>query len=135
MASQDLEELNNFDPGILTTRYESDKKKDENSRDALENKLKLKEEAITKLGKKFVPTKSTSSGSLIDGLSGKKEKSPPHPHKPFPDDFPEEDLPTVGELFTHQKQRYLGITYWEEEKIGRTEAQRLKASLCFNPNP
>ena len=43
--------------------------------------------------------------------------------------FPSEELPSVGKLFVHQKQRFLTIADWEELEAGEREATRLKAKL------
>jgi hypothetical protein len=43
--------------------------------------------------------------------------------------FPSEALPSVGQLFIHQRQRYLAIANWGELDVGEREATRLKAKL------
>jgi peptidoglycan hydrolase CwlO-like protein len=39
-------------------------------------------------------------------------------------------LPSTGELFQHNGQKYLVIKYWEEYDKGKNEASRLHAELC-----
>jgi len=39
-------------------------------------------------------------------------------------------LPHTGELFQHNGQNYLAITYWEDYDKGKSEAKRLDAKLC-----
>jgi len=44
--------------------------------------------------------------------------------------LPSEALPAAGKLYRDGENRYLAIVNWEEVEQGRTDAKRLKASLC-----
>ncbi len=49
-----------------------------------------------------------------------------------PQEIPNEELPTVGELFTYQKNRYLTIDFWEEYAEAVTEKERLNIrTICI----
>jgi septal ring factor EnvC (AmiA/AmiB activator) len=132
-ARQKLDALKQIDPESLKMKINADLKLLKKTTEFLDIKVKQKEKELSNHGEKFVPKKNTSTGSHIDTLKKEPTKSTSS-LTPLPTDFPE-DLPKVGTLFAHQNQRYLGIRDWMDEEAGRTEAQRLNAKLCFNPNP
>ena len=44
--------------------------------------------------------------------------------------LPSEALPAAGTLYRDGENRYLAVLNWEEIEQGRTDAKRLKATLC-----
>jgi hypothetical protein len=84
----------------------------------------------TKLKEQFVF--KPMEGATKSGAAPKGNKfvpqSPSDPAVAMPA-FPSEDLPSVGQLFIQQKQRYLAIANWGELDAGEQESTRLKAKL------
>lgn len=73
----------------------------------------------------FKPPPRKRSASRKKGQSGFIPTAKPRKASQVPD----EALPQVGALSTHNKQRYLIISTWEELEVGEAEAKRLNAKL------
>ena len=109
------------------------KKRIEGDIDKLRNQIKTVTNEISNLNtqlKKPTKEEKNEGSSLTNILKGggkpqnqsglvKELAVPQFPH-----------LPHTGELFQHNGQNYLAITYWEDYDKGKSEAKRLDAKLC-----
>ncbi|MDX1973086.1 MAG: hypothetical protein SFY68_11205 [Candidatus Sumerlaeia bacterium] len=98
---------------------------------SIHKKLKSEVDSLqTKLNEQFVfkPMEGASKSGAAPKGNKFVPQSPSEPAVAIPA-FPLEELPSVGQLLIHQKQRYLAIAKWEELDAGEREATRLKSKL------
>lgn len=137
-AEEMLKQLERCDPSVLILRNKSDQDKREKSLRQNENELARKTEerqkhqqAKPRLNLDPESITGEKESSLLDGLQA-PQSAPQTTKIAIAEDLPEA-LPATGQLYLHDKQRYLAIHTWQEASDGSAEAERLKAKLCVHP--
>lgn len=93
-------------------------------RERIENKINAKESEKDKIEKENTEPAERSS---LDVFS-KKKQSNGISGKFGIQNIPQ--LPQIGKLFSHERNTYLAIEYWEDYNLGKQEAERFNAKLC-----
>lgn len=93
-------------------------------RERIENKINAKKSEKDKIEKENTEPAERSS---LDVFS-KKKQSNGISGKFGIQNIPQ--LPQTGKLFSHERNTYLAIEYWEDYNLGKQEAERFNAKLC-----
>ena len=93
-------------------------------REGIKNKINAKKSEKDKIEKENTEPAERSS---LDVFS-KKKQSNGISGKFNIQNIPQ--LPQIGKLFSHERNTYLAIEYWEDYNLGKHEAERFNAKLC-----
>ena len=93
-------------------------------REGIKNKINAKKSEKDKIEKENTEPAERSS---LDVFS-KKKQSNGISGKFNIQNIPQ--LPQIGKLFSHERNTYLAIEYWEDYNLGKQEAERFNAKLC-----
>lgn len=134
-ATKMLEMLAPHDLSVFQARCKSDRETEKKRLDKAQNDLNQAEEDLQKHQARkpslIIDPEHAGKSSELDQLQQPAKATQTSKHV-LSEDLPEQ-LPHTGRLYTHDKQRYLAITYWQEAEAGEKEASRLKAKLCTHP--
>lgn len=125
-----LDELNELQNKVFYNKLKSSSENTEKEVNKNKNDIKTKEKEKEKLkAKQNAETKS--SLEELNSSSSSKHNSTQKNYFEVPDLL---QLPQIGKLFQVNSQSFLAIEFWEQYEQGKSEAERLKATLCAIKN-